>query len=267
MYQLSESSLFYDSFFTKLQFHDNKRWFKSSMRILLLLFFLNASHSVIKSQNSAIDLSYISGKFEPSVHPDFIEIDKKYARTVDAKKKMYLHKETYAQLKRMLDAAAKDNIIINVLSATRNFKYQKNIWEEKWHKYKNEPTDKARSKKILEYSAMPSASRHHWGTDVDLAAMTNAYFNRGEGLKIYNWLQAHATEYGFCQPYTANRQTGYNEEKWHWTYLPLAKKCQTFAQTHLTDADFKGFLGAKTAVELQIVKNYIIGINMACQPN
>ena len=221
----------------------------------------------LKAQATETDINYVTGKFEPSKNTDFVLLEKKYTLTVEPSKKMYLRKETYTQFKKMFAAAAKDGVKLNVLSATRNFNYQKNIWENKWRAYKNKPTDTARSKKILEFSAMPGASRHHWGTDIDLVAVTNAYFNSGEGLKIYTWLQTHAILFGFCQPYTKNRKTGYNEEKWHWSYLPLAKQYQHFAQTHLTDTDFKDFLGANTAIELHIVKNYIVAINPDCQPN
>lgn len=239
---------------------------KNLSKALSLLFLSTFGLNAVKAQTTPIDINYVTGKFEPATHPDFIQIDKKYARTVETSKKMYLRKETYAHLKQMFDAAAKDNITLDVLSATRNFNYQKNIWENKWHAFeKPERTDANKAKKILEYSAMPGASRHHWGTDVDLVAMTNAYFEHGEGLKIYNWLQMHAAQFGFCQPYTAHRKTGYNEEKWHWSYLPLAKTFQSYTETHFNDSDFNGFLGSNTATELKIVKNYISGINLECQ--
>ena len=104
----------------------------------------------------AVDINYVTGKFDPAHHPDFIEVDKKYARTVEPSKKMYLRKETYAQLQRLCDAAAKDGITINVLSATRNFDYQKNIWENKWHIYKKETNNTDPYKKQSYSSAMSS---------------------------------------------------------------------------------------------------------------
>ena len=32
---------------------------------------------------------------------------------------------------------------------------------------------------------MPSTSRHHWGTDLDLNNLNNSYFTSGKGKKIY----------------------------------------------------------------------------------
>jgi len=267
MNQYCKIQLLKDFFLTKLHFCDNKLRFNWALRLSFFLFLMLLPVFKVRSQTISPTINYVTGKFEPAQSIDFIKIEKKYARTVEASKKMFLRKETYTQLKKMFTEAAKNGVTLNVLSATRNFDYQKNIWENKWRAYKNEPTDYARSKKILEFSAMPGASRHHWGTEVDLVAVTNSYFEHGEGLKVYKWLQAHAAQFGFCQPYTKNRKAGYNEEKWHWSYLPLAKQYQKFAQTNLTDASFKDFLGAQTAIELQIVKNYIVGINPDCQPN
>jgi D-alanyl-D-alanine carboxypeptidase len=55
---------------------------------------------------------------------------------------------------------------------------------------------------IMNYSAMPQASRHHWGTDVDINSVEPEYFESGQGLKEYTWLQENAWKFGFCQPYT-----------------------------------------------------------------
>ncbi len=49
---------------------------------------------------------------------------------------------------------------------------------------------------------MPQASRHHWGTDVDINSVEPEYFESGQGLKEYTWLQENAWKFGFCQPYT-----------------------------------------------------------------
>jgi zinc D-Ala-D-Ala carboxypeptidase len=125
-------------------------------------------------------------------------------------------------------------------------------------------TPKDRALKILEFSAMPGSSRHHWGTDMDLNNLTNEYFDTSAGKKIYDWLTQHASTYGFCQPYSAGRTKGYHEEKWHWTYMPLSKPLTEFAKTHLTDAQIQGFLGSGTATSIEIVKHYILGISTLC---
>ncbi len=37
-------------------------------------------------------------------------------------------------------------------------------------------------------------------------------------------LTANAAKFGFCQPYNVKTdRKGYNEEKWHWSFMPLSK--------------------------------------------
>jgi len=113
---------------------------------------------------------------------------------------------------------------------------------------------------------MPGSSRHHWGTDMDLNDLNNPSFEKGGKYeKVYKWLEDHAAEYQFGQPYTAGRPSGYQEEKWHWSYLPLSKKFLAIYRQNLSEKDIQGFRGAETATEIGIVKNYVLGINSACQ--
>lgn len=158
-------------------------------------------------------------------------------------------------------AASKENIQLKILSGTRNFDEQKRIWERKWLKYKDlEPLQRA--KKILEYSSMPSTSRHHWGTDMDLNNLNNQYFREGKGLEEYNWLQENAHKFGFYQVYTNEpTRTGYNLEMWHWTFLPLSKQYLNYYNEYITTEDIVGFEGCELATSLNIIKDYVNGIN------
>lgn len=210
-----------------------------------------------------VDTDYLLGKFDPARHPDFVVVVKPYSE----KSGMLLRKEAFEAFKKMYEAAEKEGVVLKIISATRNFGRQKEIWENKWTRFaKDAPAAKDRALKILEYSSMPGSSRHHWGTDVDLNDLNNPSFeNGGKYEKVYQWLAAHAHEYGFCQPYTAGRLAGYREEKWHWSYTPLSKTLLEQYKNNLTEADIKGFKGAETAAEIGIVKNYVLGINPACQ--
>lgn len=230
------------------------------MRSLFLSCIIIIGLPILSIAQQTVTSDYLMGKFEPAKHPDFVIIDKKYAAKAD----MYLRKEAYEAFKKMAYAAEKDGIQLTIISATRNFEYQKTIWDTKWNALKDK-TAEARAKNILQYSAMPGASRHHWGTDIDLNNLTNPFFEKNGGKKIYDWLITHAAEYGFCQPYTAGRKTGYKEEKWHWTYMPLSKNFTAIAGKYLKNEMISGFKGAETAIKLDIVKNYILGINTNCQ--
>jgi len=220
-----------------------------------------------------LTLDYCMGKFDPNNDDRFVKIADKYAD----RSGMYLRKEAYESFKKMYSAAEASGIKLVVRSATRNFDYQRGIWERKWTGTTklsdgvNAATDisseKDRAKKIMNYSAMPGASRHHWGTDIDLNSFNNAYFESGKGLLIYQWLVKHAHEYGYCQPYTpkSKGRSGYNEEKWHWSYTPLSKPLTAFAAMHLHDEHFSDFAGHSTAKELSVVKNYVLGIDETCK--
>lgn len=137
----------------------------------------------------------------------------------------YIRNDVGQALATMINAFESANPTINlpVVSATRNYTKQDEIWTNKWFNvYENitQPIDRALA--ILQFSSMPGTSRHHWGTDVDLYALENYYFDFGDGKIIYDWLTNNAASYGFCQPYTEGRCVGYNEERWHWSYQPLS---------------------------------------------
>lgn len=206
---------------------------------------------------------YLLGKFDPATHPDFVAVSAPYSD----KPNMRLRKESFEAFKKMFEAAEKDGITLKIISSTRSFYRQKEIWEGKWERFaKDAPAAKDRALKILEYSSMPGSSRHHWGTDIDLNELENHHFEKGgQHEKLYQWLVAHAHEYGFCQPYTAGRPSGYFEEKWHWSYTPLSKPFLEQYKNSLSDADIEGFKGAETAAEIGVVKNYVLGIDANCK--
>ncbi len=210
-----------------------------------------------------VDANYLLGKFDPAARRDFVTVGKPYTD----KSGMRLRKETFEAFKKMFAAAKKEGVVLHIISSTRTFNQQKAIWEGKWVRFaKAAPDPKDRALKILEYSSMPGSSRHHWGTDMDLNDLNNAAFEPGgKHEKVYTWLAAHAHEYGFGQPYTAGRATGYHEEKWHWSYLPLSRNFLALYRRRLSEKDIKGFQGAETATGIGIVKNYVLGINAACQ--
>lgn len=233
------------------------------MRILALLLLATCC-----AQSQPVDKNYLLGKFDPSTHPQFARL--KDEHTGGSARGGYLRKEAYEAFIRMSAAAKADGVELTIISATRNFDAQKRIWENKWTgkvlvegKDLTKVTDlKERARLILLYSSMPSTSRHHWGTDMDLNSLENNFFESGEGLKIYSWLTTHAGEYGFCQPYTSKTdgRTGYEEEKWHWSYLPLSGNFLKEYKQHVHYADITGFAGSEVALKLQVIENYVGGI-------
>ncbi|MEM7575741.1 MAG: M15 family metallopeptidase, partial [Bacteroidota bacterium] len=218
---------------------------------------LPAPQIQISGAEERLQIDYLRGQFEPSTHPQFERVADRYT---DGDGSYYLHQAAYAAFKEMHAAAALDSVPLTIISATRNFERQRSIWEAKWrgerllegrekaNEVYPDPADRARA--ILRYSSMPGTSRHHWGSDLDLNRLTNEYFGQGLGKKVYDWLQAHAASYGFCQPYTAGRPHGYLEERWHWSYLPLAQPLTDFAREQATDEMIEGFEGAESSTQI-----------------
>ncbi|MGB3850009.1 MAG: M15 family metallopeptidase [Tunicatimonas sp.] len=214
------------------------------------------------------------GKVRPARDSGFTLISRKYTSDTLA---IYLREPTYRAFVRMARAAQADSINLIIRSATRSFAVQRWIWEAKWsgrRKVSGQnlkdtiPDPEQRALKILEYSSMPGTSRHHWGTDIDLNAFNNAYFATGQGKKVYDWLVAHAATYGFCQVYTEqneDRPHGYHEEKWHWSYLPLAQQFLRQYNRQIGYADIDGFEGCSVAESVEAIERYVNGIAPQCQ--
>lgn len=209
------------------------------------------------------------GRFEPATHPDFVKIQ----TTHTSKSEAYLRADAYTAFVSMYDAARKDGITLTIISATRNFSAQKGIWEAKWNgdrlvEGKNLKTDVKdsveRARMILRFSSMPGTSRHHWGTDIDINNLENQYFATGKGKLEYEWLVKHAGNYGYYQPYTVKdslRPYGYEEEKWHWSYLPLSKQMTQQYKDKITTDSISGFKGSGTAGLIDVINRYVLGIH------
>ncbi len=227
-----------------------------------------------QAQRDAEEKIYLMGKFDPAQREDFILVPQQY--TVFGVNDMYLRKETLNAYLQMQDAAGKDGIEIKIASATRNFDYQKNLWNSEWSGVKivngenlaqSFPDGFVRFKKILEYVAVPGTSRHHWGTEIDINGANLPYFESETGIREYQWLVKNAGSFGFCQTYRArglDRRTGYGEEKWHWSYLPLARVFTQEYKRLIKNEDIKGFLGDQYALGQDLVNQYALNINPDC---
>lgn len=93
---------------------------------------------------------------------------------------------------------------------------------------------------ILRWSALPGASRHHWGSDIDVydrAALAPSatvelvaaeVADDGPFGPFHRWLDdriASGRSHGFFRPYATDRG-GVAPERWHLSYAPLAVRCQ-----------------------------------------
>ena len=228
----------------------------------------NHTTDSIKTSFEFFSKNHILGKYEADSLDDFVKIDSIYTY-----KDLYLIKEVYDSFLQMASAAKNDSIDLMIISAIRSFNYQRTLWENKWlgktkvEGHKLTSTHKntfLRAKKILEYTAPPGCSRHHWGTDIDINAVDDEYFESPLGNKVYDWLRINAGKFGFCQPYTQQELRngkGFKEEKWHWSYHKLSDPIlQEFIKIYSNQiiSDFKGFNEVR---RIDLLSDYILSIN------
>jgi LAS superfamily LD-carboxypeptidase LdcB len=198
-----------------------------------------------------------------------------------------LHPQAAAAFRRLRQAAAAAGHDLAPLSAFRDFERQLVIWNAK---YRGERALLDRDgirldvtrlsaeqivRAILHWSALPGASRHHWGTEIDVfdrAALPSGaraqllpseYAPGGVFAALWRWLSAHAADYGFYWPYDSDRG-GVQVEPWHLSFAPLAHALlpqltpQVMAQA-LADAPL---LGRETVLRLlpEIHRRYVCAV-------
>jgi LAS superfamily LD-carboxypeptidase LdcB len=159
-----------------------------------------------------------------------------------------LHRDIIRPFRALQASASEFGFELDVVSAYRDFDRQLHIWNAKARGER--PVLDADSKKldvsllepwelvqaILRWSALPGASRHHWGTDVDVydrRAVSEDYSVQlvdaevtGDGpfAAMHDWLDQridHNEAEGFFRPYQLDKG-GIAPERWHLSYGPLA---------------------------------------------
>ena len=154
----------------------------------------------------------------------------------------------------------------STLAADKEWNMDKPSHKECWTKTLSADE---KQREILRTSSAPGISRHHWGTDVDLFSTSPADFEKqgGKYFDRFKWLTANAATYGFIQSFTAtsakalagtkDEKLGYLEERWHWSYWPIAQALVEFAKAN--EAKAEAALDAKWGTDAQysyIKKNW-----------
>ena len=144
------------------------------------------------------------------------------------------------------EAAAAAGFDLVPVSSFRDFDRQRAIWNAKFRgerpalDRRGKRVDMtaldagARVETILLWSALPGMSRHHWGSDVDVAdgnviaagyapkLEAGEYRRGGPFAALSAWLGANMHRFGFYRPYV-RRGRGVQPEPWHLSYAPVAK--------------------------------------------
>lgn len=160
-----------------------------------------------------------------------------------------LHQQVIPAFTQLKAAMATDGIHLAVVSAWRSFEHQARIWQAKCYGHRpvynlqqakvdiTQLEGLAKLEAIMLYSALPGASRHHWGTDLDVydaaavpetyrpALLTAEYSAGGPFYKLSQWLERYAADFNFFLPYQ-HYQGGIAAEPWHLSYAPIAASYQ-----------------------------------------
>jgi D-alanyl-D-alanine carboxypeptidase len=118
-----------------------------------------------------------------------------------------------AALKKMIAAAARHGVRLQMVSGFRTVAYQ--------HRLVRSKLERGMSiEAALRINAAPGFSEHHSGCAVDLTAPGAAPADESfADTRAYQWLQKHAGEYGFHLSYPPENPRGIEFEPWHWRYV------------------------------------------------
>jgi len=143
--------------------------------------------------------------------------------------------------------AGKTGIIINPISTFRDFKTQLKIWNNKFSGKRDllsidgsildreslSTTELIIA--ILRWSALPGASRHHWGTEIDVVDLSTIpsnyrvqlvpeeFENSGPFEDLRIWMNGNLKRFGFFQPYK-KAGLGVCPEPWHISFKAIAEE-------------------------------------------
>jgi LAS superfamily LD-carboxypeptidase LdcB len=146
----------------------------------------------------------------------------------------------------MRKSAFEAGIILEPFSSFRDFRMQLRIWNKKFRGEKplydinGVPRDFScltapeRILSILNWSALPGGSRHHWGTEIDVfdsskvpsdyrvqllpcEVESGGVFNH-----LHQWLDTNMRDFGFFRPYAFN-QGGMYPEPWHLSFFEISE--------------------------------------------
>jgi LAS superfamily LD-carboxypeptidase LdcB len=153
-----------------------------------------------------------------------------------------IEKTIQRDLEQMIQGARKSGITLSLASTFRDFDRQALIWNNKFNLMRpvfdshDKPVDMTslndaeKCFAIMLFSAMPGASRHHFGTDMDVfdadkvsddyqLQLNQAEYGEGGPFELLSqWLETHAERYGFFLPYK-HFNGGVAKEPWHISHI------------------------------------------------
>jgi len=198
------------------------------------------NHNPWKAENEEFVKEWIEDRVRsvdnlPTTLKEFVNYD-----FLTGKKKngglLPLVKKSFYRMVKAARVETEGKVQITLESARRDYVYQRGKWNKKYggdERKHLEPLKRIYD--IIRYSTIPGTSRHHWGTEVDIAAYSRVYMkdkleaiHYEEGQPFHDlklWMDANAHLYGFYKAYTDDpNRKGFQPEPWHYSYAPLSKK-------------------------------------------
>ncbi len=159
-----------------------------------------------------------------------------------------VHQDLIPDFAKLKMAAKKDGFDLQVISAYRSFEKQLQIWNDKAQGRRtlldengnqlefSELSSQEIVQSIMKWSAIPGASRHHWGSDIDVfdgnvlehksvELTPQEVAPEGPMGEFHQWLDDrinNAESFGFFRPYE-KYLGGVQPEKWHLSYAPVSE--------------------------------------------
>ena len=199
----------------------------------------------------------------------------------------FLQAEAAKAFQGLQQSAVKNGFNLQPASSFRDFARQQLIWNGKFSGERKvhddfgialelgQLDDWQKCLAILRWSALPGASRHHWGTEIDI--FDPDLLPQGQTLQLEPWeyekggyffelsefLTENLPHFDFALPFMQmpkNKKIG--REPWHISYLPLAEQAaKQFSPEILTLSWQNEEIGGKTALLEnleQIFAEYIV---------
>jgi len=164
----------------------------------------------------------------------------------------FLHRDVVAPYRALIEKAAEEGIALRMASGFRSFDRQLAIWNAKARGERpvmdseGKPlamallSEREQVFAILRWSALPGASRHHWGGEIDiwdsaevgkdypLQLTQEEYALGGPFEHCSHWLGEliNSGNTAFFRPYKGSQEDGVAAEPWHLSFRPLATVCE-----------------------------------------
>lgn len=165
---------------------------------------------------------------------------------VVGKKEFLIHRDVKEALSGLIEQAQVNGFDFAIASSFRDYHRQTMIWNAKFSGERaildshSQPIDSAKLSDlekiyaIMRWSALPGASRHHWGCELDVYASNDLpkniplllepwEYQTGHQMEFNHWLTENMPQFGFYRPYQQDLG-GVAIEPWHISHIETGQQ-------------------------------------------